>query len=102
VIAQRMREVVGGDDLARWGGEEFVAVTLGSAGAEAQALAERLRRVVGDDPIAVTADLAIDVTVSIGCASGPLDRFDLVVAAADDGLYEAKRSGRNRVVLHTS
>jgi two-component system, cell cycle response regulator len=102
VIGRRLGEVVTGDDLARWGGEEFLAIAVGLGDADTHALAERLRRVVGDQPIAVSASLTIDVTVSIGCASGWLDRFDEVLAAADEALYEAKDTGRNRVVLRAA
>ena len=87
------------DVLARVGGEEF-ALLLPSTDVEAATgLAERLR-------IEVTRtrcpDMPNDVvpTVSIGVAAATKEMRDVadLMRAADEALYEAKRSGRNRVV----
>lgn len=99
IMAGRMSGAIGGHALARWGGEEFVALAVGLADTEAHALAEHVREIVADGPFAIAGDRAITVTVSVGCASGPLDRFEAVLSSADNALYEAKRSGRNRVVM---
>ena len=86
---------------ARYGGEEL-AVVLDQAGAEgAHQFAERLRQQIealtlGDD---VTGP--VTVTASMGVASLPGSGGDVtgLVRAADEALYRAKRSGRNRVEL---
>ena len=89
------------DLLARYGGEEFVVVTRGTALAEARVVAERLRRAVEEADIELPGDAsAIRVTASFGvaalgeCASKDKDSL---LKMADERLYKAKQSGRNRV-----
>ena len=100
IVAQRLRASVDARLLlARWGGEEFILVGLGLESAEVLAHAEQARDVVGANPFATGIDQIVAVTVSAGCAVGTLAGFSAVLAAADGALYEAKRSGRNRVVV---
>lgn len=95
------------DALARFGGEEFVVLLIDAGLVSAQRVAERIRRSIAEKPLALNGGELIDVTVSIGVAtlSHPdspesIDRLaqDLI-ACADRALYEAKKSGRNTVVL---
>ncbi len=91
------------DQVGRYGGEEFVAVLSGCAGLEAQIVAERMRKKVMGTPIR-TVGQALEVTVSIGVAGGHMSDGctpERLLQAADAALYEAKRSGRNRVVLQS-
>jgi diguanylate cyclase (GGDEF)-like protein len=87
------------DVLARLGGEEFVVLMCGHQSGGAAVAAERLREAVAGQPMVVQGE-AIAVTLSGGLAELPADGadWDKVFAAADARLYEAKRSGRNRVV----
>ncbi len=86
------------DALVRWGGEEFVLVMPDTDGEHASHVAERIRAAVSELPILLDDGVRLSQSVSIGVASWdghvPADAF---VARADDALYEAKRSGRNRV-----
>jgi diguanylate cyclase (GGDEF)-like protein len=89
------------DLLGRVGGEEFGIVLLDTPLMPAEMVAERLRARVAEVQIAF-ADRLISMTISIGLAV-QLDTdqsIEQVLARADDALYQAKRSGRNRVVVH--
>jgi diguanylate cyclase (GGDEF)-like protein len=87
----------GADIVARLGGEEFAMLLPETQGADAQLLAERLRKTVADLCI-VRQERAIAVTVSIGVSEArDLEALSALIKAADIALYEAKRGGRNRV-----
>ena len=88
------------DTAGRIGGEEFAAVLIGADLVAAQAFAERLRARVQAAPLA-GENLKIDITVSIGVTSLDPDDPDAEASLArcDRALYQAKQSGRNRVVV---
>ena len=90
------------DLVARYGGEEFAVILPGTPGGAAWLLAEAMRRALEDQGIAHLGHPGGIVTVSIGVAAASAERGsrpDLLIEAADRALYEAKRTGRNRVVL---
>ncbi|MDA7979988.1 MAG: GGDEF domain-containing protein [Pirellulales bacterium] len=98
-FSRRVRSVIHRDDLfARYGGEEFAILLPCTNIREAGRIAERCRQVTVGEPF-VTSSGQIDVTASVGVAtaSNEVHDRDLLIAAADERLYEAKRSGRNRV-----
>lgn len=101
-FANRLRTAVRGADLAcRYGGEEFVLVMPDTSAETAAAVAERLRMTIEQEPFRLAAGgAALQVTASIGIASllPGGDVPDALLKRADNALYEAKRSGRNRVV----
>jgi diguanylate cyclase (GGDEF)-like protein len=88
------------DAVGRYGGEEFIAVLSNCKLEAAQVVCERIRRIVGDEPIATQAG-PLTVTVSIGLVAFDAERADLegIVGAADAALYRAKNNGRNRVEI---
>jgi diguanylate cyclase (GGDEF)-like protein len=100
-VARRLRAVIREVDvIGRYGGEEFALVLPETSGAAANLVAERLRHALQDQPVD-TAKGPLTVTVSLGVAvMDPLDA-DLPAALkrADEALYEAKRQGRNSVVM---
>jgi diguanylate cyclase (GGDEF)-like protein len=99
VVAGRLRDATRDTDiLGRYGGEEFALVTA-HTGSSAPELAERLRQVVGRAPIPTAAG-PLGVTISVGLAPphGDLDLRRLLTRA-DDALYQAKQTGRNRVCI---
>jgi diguanylate cyclase (GGDEF)-like protein len=83
------------DIVIRWGGEEFLLILPGVALAEAQVLAERIRGAV--DGLQLSE--AGRVTVSGGVSTLGNDySFDAMLTAADRRLYQAKSTGRNRII----
>ena len=90
------------DWLARLGGEEFLIVLPETSEAAAQVIAERLRRAIADVKVAISAPPgAVAITVSIGIATtaSVAKTPAALLKAADDALLEAKRTGRNRVMV---
>jgi diguanylate cyclase (GGDEF)-like protein len=84
------------DVVARFGGEEFVAMLPGSL-ADARAAAERVR-LAFQAAAGIVAERPLAATVSIGAASAELCAdIAALIAAADGALYRAKANGRNRV-----
>jgi diguanylate cyclase (GGDEF)-like protein len=96
LMGSRLRDI---DHLARWGGEEFLALLPATTGADALALAERLCERVRNLPM-VADGTPLPLTISIGVAEwlGPHDSLVGLLGRADRALYEAKQSGRDRVV----
>lgn len=90
------------DLVVRYGGEEFVVVVTGGAPAEAVAQFEALRAAVAAATVAFGGQ-ETRLTVSIGVqlmVPTPADTPASLIEAADAALYQAKREGRDRVVLH--
>ena len=85
--------------LARYGGEELAVLLPGVGVNGARRVAEAIR-VAMQEHVTVCNGMSISVTISIGVATCPLhaQSAESMVAAADAALYEAKSTGRNRVV----
>ena len=102
-IAKLSRSVMReGDIMIRFGGEEFLAVLPAASRDDIRSVGERLRRLVAEASIK-DGDQSISVTISIGGTSYP--EIDVqgdqdLVKLADEALYAAKESGRNRLVVH--
>jgi diguanylate cyclase (GGDEF)-like protein len=92
------------DIFGRIGGEEFAAVIVESEGREAIEVAQRICVTVADALIVSTDGGGFHVTVSIGLAQldGRNINFDTVLNEADQAMYQAKTTGRNRVEVHAS
>lgn len=88
------------DIVARYGGEEFVVVLTDCDLEHAYAWSERIRKEISELFI---SNEKISVTVSIGVATSTPDVYRLqdVLSLADEALYSAKNSGRNRVVKYS-
>jgi diguanylate cyclase (GGDEF)-like protein len=86
------------DESARYGGEELAMVLPGTDLQGAYNLAERIRQGIADLRIPLPDGEVLEVTASLGAAVRPGSADDVVglVRAADQALYEAKRSGKNR------
>lgn len=96
VLSANLREC---DVLARWGGEEFLALMPAQAPDAAMAAAERIRAVLQAQPLDVEGN-PTPLTLSFGVAQvhGSAD-LQAATARADQALYASKRTGRNRVSL---
>jgi diguanylate cyclase (GGDEF)-like protein/PAS domain S-box-containing protein len=90
------------DSLGRWGGEEFLIITPETDSSEVNIFAERIRKAIYQTTIRYQNNMTLQLTVSIGTATLNKENnsFAALVKQADDSLYQAKNSGRNRVVTH--
>jgi diguanylate cyclase (GGDEF)-like protein len=94
-LRQRVRVI---DMAARLGGEEFAVLLVETDLAGATALAESLRETVSALEVPVGDSECVTLTASFGVAAYPEARTpEDLLAAADAGLYRAKREGKNRV-----
>jgi len=98
VVAELARTLREDDLLGRYGGEEFVVLLSDMDPEKVVEIAERLRSHV--EALELRHDgRRLSITISIGCAMlRQDDDIDTLVARADQRLYQAKQTGRNRVV----
>jgi diguanylate cyclase (GGDEF)-like protein len=99
ILMKDMRQI---DTVARYGGEEFVVILPETNNVGAYRVAQRLRKAIEVARFfAGSPSEVVKLTISLGVAVFPQDaqfKRDLI-EAADAALYEAKRGGRNRVML---
>jgi diguanylate cyclase (GGDEF)-like protein len=97
IFAAVLNRTVGTNDLVgRIGGEEFAILLPGSDEAAALELAERIREAFAQGAAEVEGR-AVAATVSIGVSASRIGDLTGLLARADGALYQAKKSGRNRV-----
>jgi diguanylate cyclase (GGDEF)-like protein len=98
ICRQTMREI---DIIGRVGGEEFAILLPEASGAQALEAAERLRSAVAAIVVQPEQGVSISFTVSIGVAAliAADDGVAAMLKRADEALYKAKYSGRNRVCM---
>ncbi len=88
------------DIFARLGGEEFIALLPDTSEAEAKEIAERLRNIIENTPLSTDKGF-LRITISIGvcsCLPDEADTIQEVIRRADNAMYYAKETGRNRVI----
>jgi len=91
------------DTVVRYGGEEFILILPEASLEVSSMIAERIRRLVENSPFEL-GHAQINLTVSLGISNSPNHRpktKEEFVEMADQALYEAKRSGRNRVCIYS-
>ena len=87
------------DVVGRYSGEAFLIVLKNTPGYLAREIAERVRRRVSESPLNVDG-VEIPITISLGLAMMSMgDNAETLIRCADAALYEAKRSGRNRMIV---
>lgn len=89
----------GYDTVGRVGGEEFAALLPKTSSEQALAVAQRMRSMIDEAEVPLENGTRLHFTVSIGVATlaGELANIETLQSQADHALYEAKRTGRNRV-----
>lgn len=93
-----LNELRQGDLIYRYGGEEFLLVLPNRTIEEAARGADRFRRTVAE--VTTKADLPAPATLSAGVAAvSPGEPMESVIGRADKALYQAKREGRDRLVV---
>jgi len=105
-ISKTLRETVReADEIGRWGGEEFLVLAEDADERDATVLADKLLKTVRTLKILSPVGEPIPITVSIGIAAKTKkDDFDVLtfVNHADNAMYRAKRTGKDRAVPFTS
>ena len=102
------REVRDYDSVGRFGGEEFVVLLPGMSEDDGIGVAERIRhavtQLVVEAPVEGDTTIIRNLSASIGVSTFPSAGEDVepLLLAADAALYEAKNTGRNRVVSWTA
>ncbi len=96
VLLNCVRQV---DTLARYGGDEFTILLVGTAHDEAMIIAERIRRSVEETVFEAGPGATLRLTISVGVATQPHHGTtrDALLENADKAMYRAKSLGRNRI-----
>ena len=99
VTRKEMRQT---DVLARFGGEEFIALLEYTQPYDSLMIAERIRKIIQKQVFYITPDQSIQFTISIGIAEleSPEQTLDDLIKKADLALYQAKKAGRNRIKIY--
>jgi diguanylate cyclase (GGDEF)-like protein len=97
----RMQAAIGPCDIcARWGGDEFILLIVGSGPAALPRIAGRLVTTIGQAPVVLEDDREIAVTASVGgCAVAAGEALSAATLRADEALYAAKKAGRNGFIV---
>ena len=96
VIAHRIRNTLRAYDIVgRYGGEEFLIILPDTNLEDARGLAERIRTRVNEDPI---NNATITLSLGVVCFQEGDHTLDDIIRRADQNLYKAKKSGKDRVV----
>lgn len=96
VLAEQLRS---NDIFARWGGEEFVVALLGADSNATKIAAEKLRRAIETKKLLVDSK-SLRITASFGIKTYEKEKNLLdLINSADKAMYEAKKTGKNRVVV---
>ena len=97
-VTHLLREV---DTFARYGGEEFICLLSETDTTGAKTTAEKIHDAIRGTPLGGMDEELVNLTVSIGVAAYPDhgDSFKSLVEAADQALYRAKQTGRDRVCV---
>ena len=96
-----IRKLRADDLVCRYGGEEFAAILPNTSEAQALAMAERLRSDIATLNLTGVGHQRITVSIGVAQRTSSIEGWEDVLAFADQALYEAKYTGRNRSVKFT-
>lgn len=94
ILKKSIRDV---DTVARWGGEEFIAMLPHTDKAQSLIVAKRVLEKVAVHEFEQFPDKRLTVSIGLSCSSPTVNTIEQLVEEADKALYEAKRKGRNRI-----
>ncbi|MCK7550739.1 sensor domain-containing diguanylate cyclase [Marinobacter goseongensis] len=87
------------DSFGRWGGEEFMILVYDSAQIDLRVMGKKILKSIAECRVLYKGQ-ALRVTASMGIATWQNGSFDQTVSMADKAMYQAKNSGRNRLVVY--
>jgi diguanylate cyclase (GGDEF)-like protein len=96
-IAESFRDE---DTASRWGGEEFAVTLLGAGEEDAKKKADEVRKKVSELRFDIDPDLRLTISAGIASTEKGVD-YQALLKRADDSLYRAKNTGRNKVVSYS-
>lgn len=90
------------DVVSRNGGEEFSVLLINCTGEQSEEIGERIRKAIEKYEFILPAQRKINITISVGIAIYPdtVNNIEKLKECADIALYEAKRTGRNKVIQY--
>ncbi|OJX72739.1 MAG: hypothetical protein BGO91_13255 [Leifsonia sp. 71-9] len=103
VVAERLTRIFRAEDeIARYGGDEFVVALQVADTSDALELADRARAAIAEPIEGIPAGLTITASVGIAITDGPAadQPVDYLIRLADQAMYAAKRSGGDQAVVH--
>jgi diguanylate cyclase (GGDEF)-like protein/PAS domain S-box-containing protein len=97
ICHQNIREI---DLFARFGGDEFAVLLPGATGGQAMQVLERIHQAVSALPFELNGrQVPITITAGLACSKDGSESLDALLIRADQALYRAKETGRNRMIL---
>jgi two-component system cell cycle response regulator len=94
ILKEDLRET---DTIARWGGEEFIAILSHTDRDQGMMIAQRILEMVSTHKLEQIPDRRITVSIGLSFAGSSSGTYDGLFNDADAALYDAKRKGKNRV-----
>lgn len=100
-VGKKMQQMLRDSDfVGRYGGEEFMIVLCNTAIKDAKRVIERLRKSIADTQLYLDNGMQLSITLSAGVTELRDEDSQITIThRADEALYEAKRSGRNRIIV---
>lgn len=97
ILKKSVRDI---DTIARWGGEEFIAMLPHTDKGQSLIVAQRMLENVSVHEFEQFPDKRLTVSIGLSCSSPPVYTKEQLIEEADSALYVAKKSGRNRIEAH--